>query len=219
MLRTLVVLLLLANLLFFAWTRGVLSPALPAPHQGEREPERLAMQLRPETIRLLTPQAASQAAAEAQACVEAGPFSDADIGGAEAAVAAAGVPTEALSRRELQLPTVWLVYMGRFGDAAAQRSKADELRRLKVSFDELREPADLAPGLALSRHDSRTAADAALAQAALKGVHSAKVVALPPPPLQHWLRAARADAELQARLSAIRPPAIAAPFAPCAKSP
>ncbi|MDE1948617.1 MAG: hypothetical protein KGI35_08395, partial [Burkholderiales bacterium] len=61
MLRALVVLLLLANLLFFLWTRGTLAPALPPPHQGEREPERLAAQLHPEAIRVLTPKAASAA--------------------------------------------------------------------------------------------------------------------------------------------------------------
>jgi len=218
MLRTLVVLLLLANLLFFAWAHGWLAPALPPPHHGEREPERLAAQLRPASIKLITPQAASAAAASV-ACVEAGPFSDADVGVAEAALLGAGVPTAAWARREVQLPASWLVYMGRFGDAAAQRTKADELRRLKISFDELRAPAELAPGLALSRHDSREAADAALAQFGQRGVHTAKVVALPPPPLQHWLRAARADADLQARLAAIGPPTITAAFVPCAKSP
>jgi hypothetical protein len=46
MLRTLVLLLLLANGGFFAWTQGWLDPVLP-PRSEQREPERLAAQLGP----------------------------------------------------------------------------------------------------------------------------------------------------------------------------
>lgn len=220
MLRALVVLLLLANGLFFAWSRGWLSPTLPPPHHGEREPERLAAQVRPETIRLITPQAASAAAAAAAAapiCMEAGPFGDTDIGVAEAAMLAAGVPVGAFERRQTPAPGAWLVYMGRFADTTAQRTKEDELRRLKLAFDEVRSPAELAPGLALSRHDSREAADAALAQANQRGVRSARVVALPSAAQQHWLRTPRADRDIQARLAGLKPPVITAAFVRCAK--
>jgi hypothetical protein len=48
-------------------------------------------------------------------------------------------------------------------------------------------------------------------------------VALPPPPLQHWLRVPQADAGLQARLLALRTPALAgvpgAGFIACVKPP
>jgi hypothetical protein len=220
MLRALATLLLLANLVFFAWARGWLAPALPPPEQGEREPERLAAQVRPETIQLFTPQAASAAVAAGSAvCLEAGPFSDADVGVAEAALLASGVPAAAWTRQPVQQPAVWLVYLGRFAAPAALRAKADELRRLKLTFEELQAPPELTPGLVLSRNDQREAADAALAQAEQRGVRSARVVALPPPPLQHWLRAPRADAELQAKLGAIKPPLIAAAFGPCATRP
>jgi hypothetical protein len=219
MLRGLAVLLLLANLLFFAWARGWLSPVLPPPHHGEREPERLAAQLRPETVKLLTPQAASAAvAAAATACVEAGPFSDSDAATAEAALAAASVPAGAWVRRSVEAPPAWLVYMGRFTDPATMRTKQDELRRLKIGFDEVRAPAELAPGLALSHHDSREAANAALAQMAQRGVHTARVVALAAPPALIWLRADKADSGLRARLQALKPPQIAAAFAACAGS-
>jgi hypothetical protein len=218
MLRALVVLLLLANGLFFAWSRGWLSPTVPPPHQGEREPERLAAQVRPETIRLVTPQAASAAAAAAApVCMEAGPFGDTDFGVAEAAMLAAGVPVGAFERRQAPSPGAWLVYMGRFADTTAQRTKEDELRRLKLTFDEVRTPPDLTPGLALSRHDSREAADAALAQANQRGVRSARVVALPSTAQQHWLRTPRADRDIQNRLAGLKPPVITAPFVRCAK--
>lgn len=216
MLRALVAALLLANVLFFAWARGWLSPAVPPPHHGEREPERLAAQIRPESIKLVTPQAASAAVAAASAvCMEAGPFGDTDIGVAEAALLAAGVPANAFERRDVQPAAAWLVYMGRFGDAAAMRTKEEELRRLKLDFNELKAPPELAPGLQLSRHDSRDSADAALAQMVQRGVRTARVVALPPPPAQHWLRTPRATAELQARLAGLKPPLISAAFVRC----
>lgn len=217
MLRTLAAALLLANLLFFAWSRGWLAPALPPPHQGEHEPERLAAQVKPQSVTVFTPQAASAAlAAASTACLEAGPFNDTEVQAAEAALESASVPARAWVRQDTGAAPSWLVYMGKFPDSAAMRAKEDELKRIKVSFEELRAPADLTPGLLLSRHETREAAEAALAQITQRGVRTAKVAPLPAP-AQHWLRAARADAELQGRLKALRAPAIAAEFGPCAR--
>ena len=108
MLRALVALLVLANALFFAWTAGWLAPAWPSPKHGEREPERRAAQVRPELIKVLSPRmasaalsaakAASMAVGEGEACLEAGPFTDATISAAEAALAAAGLPGGSWSR-------------------------------------------------------------------------------------------------------------------------
>src|SRR5207248_1301582 len=142
-------------------------------------------------------------------CLEAGPFGDAEVGSAETALVAAGIASGAWTRQDLQPPAGWLVYIGRYADPAALRAKEEELARLKVTYEELRAPPDLAPGLALSRHDTRAAADAALADAQQRGVRSARVVALPAAPPQHWLRAARVDGAQQAQLLALRPPVIA----------
>jgi hypothetical protein len=92
MLRGLVFLLLLANALFFAWTSGWLAPILPGPQAGEREPERLARQVRPERITVLSPKAAALAASAAREASSAasadGPAVAADATGAAAASAA-----------------------------------------------------------------------------------------------------------------------------------
>lgn len=61
MLRALVLLLVAANLAFFAWSRGWLAPMLMPPMSSEREPERLGQQLRPESVRLLDEPAAQAA--------------------------------------------------------------------------------------------------------------------------------------------------------------
>lgn len=70
MLRALLVLLLLANLLFWGWREGVFAQLGMAP-TPTREPQRLQQQVAPERIRLLpltpAPTAASAAAPAAAA--------------------------------------------------------------------------------------------------------------------------------------------------------
>jgi hypothetical protein len=53
MLRTLVLLLVLANLAFFAWTQGWIDGFAGLAATAQREPERLAQQVRPEAVRIL----------------------------------------------------------------------------------------------------------------------------------------------------------------------
>jgi hypothetical protein len=90
MLRWLVALLLGANLVFFAWSQGWLDSVVGVRATGDRELERLALQVRPDVVRVVTSQAVAAAASEAesrQVCLEAGPFDDKTIGAAEAALA------------------------------------------------------------------------------------------------------------------------------------
>jgi hypothetical protein len=64
MIKWLALLLVAANLGFCAWTRGVLGESLPPPGAGQREPERLRQQVRPEAVTVLSPKAASAALAQ-----------------------------------------------------------------------------------------------------------------------------------------------------------
>jgi hypothetical protein len=58
-LRALVVLLLLANLLYFAWSRGGLALFGTVPAQlSQGEPERLTQQVRPQLLKILKDEAA-----------------------------------------------------------------------------------------------------------------------------------------------------------------
>ena len=74
MLRALLAALVVANVVFFAFTRGVLDGPLGLRAMGDREPERLAHQVRPESIRLLPSGAAASAVAETTTCFETPPF-------------------------------------------------------------------------------------------------------------------------------------------------
>jgi hypothetical protein len=114
-LRTLLLVLLAANGLVFAWMVGWLEPAWPAPGQAEREPARLSSQVNPGVVTVLPPGPASAAVGAARQsairCVEAGPFGVVDAAAAEAALETANLP--GLPRggweRDLRGPSqVWL---------------------------------------------------------------------------------------------------------------
>ncbi|HEY6132395.1 MAG TPA: hypothetical protein VIW70_00340 [Rubrivivax sp.] len=53
MLKGVLLALLAANVLVFAWSQGWLSPLLRPPGTAEREPERLLQQIDPGSVRLL----------------------------------------------------------------------------------------------------------------------------------------------------------------------
>lgn len=226
MLRVLLLVLLLANALVWAWTQGWLAPALTAPDMAEREPRRVAAQVNPELVTVLPDAAASAAVQAVRAagtrCVEAGPFSEAEAGAPEAAMAAADLPAGSWQREVVAAPGAWLVFAGRYADAGARANRAAELRRLKLGFETLSEPAELAPGFVLSRHASREAADKALAALRNTPLREVRVVGLPAGPAQVWLRVPRADAALRARLQVVaaNDPALAASgFKACAAAP
>jgi len=225
MLRVVLALALLANVLFFAWAQGWL-PGWTAPQQGQREPARVLAQVRPEAIVVLPPRAASGAlgalgasSTAAITCLEAGPFSDADIGAAETALQQAELPAGSWTREQVQLGPSWVVYAGRFVDAASRAAREKDLKAANLAYELVDTPPELAGGFVVSRHASRDGAELALAAVVErmgdKALRDLRVVAVPPPPLQHWLRAPEADADLQARLAALSPGGSG--FRPCAR--
>lgn len=265
MLRTLVVMLALANLVFFAWTQGVFNRLPGFAPASEREPDRLLRQVRPEQVRVLTPQAASAALAtaaalarsasgagaaasaasgvdanggrngtangalggtangtpetSASACLEAGPFAETELPAAERALRAAALPPGAWTTAvKIERKGSFLVYMGRYADRAALLRKQDELKRLKLNAEELRDAPELQPGLSLAHFADKTAAEAELARLVQRGLRSAKVVTLTPPVSVAMLRIPAADAALRARLDALRLPPGGLGFAACAST-
>jgi len=208
MLRALVLLLLLANGLYFAWAQGWLGAP---PRAAEREPQRLAAQVSPEAVQLLPPPRASaavQAAREAAlVCVESAPLQEPELGQAEYRLAEALVAPDAVARVEPAEPGRWIVFGGRYPEAGPRNAREDELRRLGLRFERLTTPAELAPGFVLSRHDSREDAQAWLAKAP-RTLRGARVLDLPPRKAGTVLRVARAAPEQAEKLAA-------AGFKPC----
>jgi len=219
-LRTAAAVLVLANLLFFAWARGWLAPTAPPPLSSSREPQRLAAQVHPERVRVLPAQAARAAIRSAQdpaaLCLEAGPFDDTGALAAEAVLSGLGLPAGSWGRRAVAPGPVFLVYAGRVPDAATRSRREAELQRLGLAFEALDTPSELAPGLVLSRHAERAAVEAALAAAAGAGLRGARVAELPPAAAQWWLQAPQANTATQVALLAAQSPALGKGFRACA---
>ncbi|MED5621596.1 hypothetical protein [Ideonella sp. BN130291] len=219
MLRAALALVLAANLVFYAWSHGWLDSLAGSSGHGEREPERLQRQVHPEVVQLLPAQAARAAAsapANPQACLQAGPYTDAEMALAEGVLRAAGLPAGRWNTPAVDRPGAWLLYMGRFADREALQKKEGELQRIRVPYEELRGTPELEPGLALGRFSDRAAADAALDQLAQRGVRTARIVTLTAPARLHLLRVNDADAALQAQLLGLKAPALGNGFSACA---
>lgn len=223
--------LLLANAGYFAWTQGWLDDVIGVRADSQREPDRLARQVRPETVQILSAgtgstgvapvtvaaaPAATAASAVAGTCLEAGPFSAAEVDAAASAVQAA-LPAGSWADVKTDKPGVWLLYMGRYPDPELLAKKKEEIGRMKLPFEEVRSPPSLATGLSLGRFDDRAVADKALAQVALRGVKSARVVELTPVTSTHVLRVDAADAALVKQLAELKTGALGKGFGPCAK--
>jgi hypothetical protein len=92
-LRVLLAILVVANVLFFAFSRGMLDGVVGTSARGDREPERLAKQVRPQTIRLLPMGTAASAPLETSAaCYETPTFTAAEAIAVEAALASSLPP-------------------------------------------------------------------------------------------------------------------------------
>jgi hypothetical protein len=223
MLRLLLLALLVANLGFYSWTQGWLDSVVGVRATGDREPERLARQVRPETVVILPPESAASGAAAGgvPACLEAGPFSAAELVAAITTLKQL-LPAAAESgwaEVKTETPGSWIVYMGKFTDAEGLTKKEQELKRLKLDFEVVRSPPALDRGLSLGRFEARSAADKALERFTQQGVRTARVVELSAPASASLLRAARADAELAAQLVALKATSLGKGFAACAKAP
>jgi hypothetical protein len=226
-LRALALLLLMANLGFFAWTQGWLDGVVSVRARGDREPERLAREFQPQRVRILPPNEAAAAmaasaplAAPPLSCLEAGPYTPAEALLAEALLQPA-LPAASWVRRSVEQPGNWIIYLGRFAAADAMQKKMEELRRLATPFEEVQSPPELAPGLSLGGFDNRAAASRALDQLSQRGVRTARVVALSEPATLTMLRIDRADPTLALEVAAVTGELKGQPlgkaFAPCAK--
>ena len=205
MLRLIVLLLLLGNGAFYAWSQGLVAAWGIAPAQ-QSEPQRLAQQIRPEALRFLTSEEARRvdvtAVARPAECLQAGPLDEAQVVALRAGLQAWPAATWAIE------PTVeaarWIVYMGKYPSAEAVSKKKGELRQLGVSFQSLVNPA-LEPGLSLGGFRTEGEADQYLSTLTERGVRTARVIVERPEVRGQALKLASVDEGLRPRLDELRP--------------
>ena len=197
MLRLAVIALLLANAGYYAYTQGWLrSAGLVTPEQAE--PQRLQQQIRPETLKVLraqgatnnptpppapaaapaadtaasTPAPTTAAPADAGECLQAGVFDDKQATALR--TAAASLPPGSWSLEPTPITGRWMIYMGRFDDQETLDKKRAELRARKVDFD--RAGGTLELGLSLGRFSTEEAAQRGLTALNAQGVRTARVI-------------------------------------------
>lgn len=216
MLRLLVLALVLANAAYWAWSQGLLAAYGVAP-AVQSEPHRLTTQIRPEAIRLLTPEeakkleaspgpvASAPAASEAPApeCLQAGLFNEEQTAALRSALETALPPGSWQFESSVE-PARWIVYMGKYNTDEALAKKRGELRQLGVAFRPVTNPA-LAPGLALASFSAQADAEKELARIATKGVRTARVMQERAEVRGQILKLSAVDAARRAQLDALKP--------------
>lgn len=208
MLRLFVLLLLLLNAVYFAWSQGMLRAYGWAPAQ-QREPQRVAQQIRPEAIHILSTEEvrrleqAAQTPAKPPECLQAGPFDEAQTETLRKALEAA-LPPGAWTLETTEQPARWIVYLGKFSSPAALEKRRAELLKLKFQLLPLENP-ELEPGLSLGGFDTQAEAEAEQKNLQRRGVRTARVVQERPLLRQSELKLPAVDEALRAKLEALKP--------------
>lgn len=183
--RALLILLILANLLFFGLKQGWFGPMLPQ----TAEPQRLQNQISPATVKVLTEAemttaskaySAKSAAAtvisaapQANICLEWGGFSGPDVQKAATLLGTLDLAGK-LTRKTREEKATHMVLMGPFVERPETERKAAEVRRLGVTDVAVIENAQ-GRFVSLGVFTSQQGAQARLAEVRGKGVNTARV--------------------------------------------
>lgn len=217
MLRLLVLILLLANGAYFAWSQGLLRSWGLAPLQ-QSEPQRLEQQIRPEALRLLSAdearriESAATAAVRPPECLQAGLFDEAQA--AQLRPVLDTLPPGSWTLEAGTEPARWIVYMGKYLTVENVNKKKSELRQLGISFESLANPS-LEPGLSLGGFASQAAANDRLAVLSRSGVRTARVVQERAEVRGMLLKLTAVDDALRPRLEELKPALGGRPLRAC----
>lgn len=206
--RTLFLVLLLANVAFFAWSRYV------SPPEAGADPAPLARQIDPDKLKVIAPgelpspapapvtmRSAPPAAPAALKCIEWGSFTVADTSRAEKALEPLGLGAR-LGQRHTEEQAGWWVYIPpqRNGRAGAVR-KATELKALGINdYFIVQEEGPNRWAVSLGVFRTEEAAQARLTTLRDLGVRSAQVGARETTVPKVWLQVKGVDGPLEAKL-------------------
>jgi hypothetical protein len=190
--RTVFLVLLAANVLFFAWSRYFSA-------NGAAADGVLARRNEPEKLRIVPP--AEPRAQAAARCLEWGAFTLADYSRAEKALEPLALGARVSPRRSAEEAPGWWVFIPSQGDRQGALKKAAELKALGVTdYYIMGEDADTPWSVSLGIYRSEQAALARLASVRDQGVRSALVGSRETTVPRLWLQVKEVDGALEARL-------------------
>ena len=179
MLRLLILALLLINGLYFGWSQGLFKPYGFAP-EAQGEPQRLAQQILPASLKPLSTQELGRVEAQLQAdlvpkeCLQSGPLSEGQVS-ALRRVLDPNWPPGSWQMQAMQVQPRWIIYMGKYANEDMLVKKRGELLAMRLTPEPLQNPA-LEPGFSLGGFASQADANVELARLAQRGVRTAHVV-------------------------------------------
>jgi len=201
--RTLFLLVVLVNVLFFAWSRYV------APPEAVADPQPLVRQIEPQKLKVIAPgELPPVAARPAPApmvlkCIEWGSFTVADASQAQAALEPLQLGPR-LGQRRTEESAGWWVFIPPQGSRPAAQKKAAELKALAVDdYFVVQDDGPYRWALSLGVFRSEEAAQARLTTLREQGVRSAQVGPRETPVAKVWLQVKAVDAGLYARLKEV----------------
>lgn len=217
MLRLIVLLLLLANGGFYAWSHGLLLAWGVGPTQ-QSEPQRLDQQIQPAAVRVLPADELRRIETQlAQAprppeCLLSPMLDEQQATTLRATLAA--WPAGSWTLEAASEPARWIIYMGQYAGVEQVARKRAELRQLGISFEALTNP-QLEPGLSLGSFPTEQSALQQLEALANKGVRTARIVQERPEQRGQRLMLPAVDDNLRPRLDELKTVLSTKPLRPC----
>jgi hypothetical protein len=199
--RTILLLLLFANVALFGYTR--------LDRAGQGEAARLAQQVQPDKIRLLTPQQVAalgpaKVAALADVCLEWGPFNDGERARALAELEPAGLG-RLLTQKRVENTTAYWVFVPRLANKAAADKRAVELKAAGVKDLVVVDNGPQRLAISLGVFRTEEAATAHVAELAKLGVADARAGPRQQVVVQTQLVVRDPEAAVVARVKALQP--------------
>ena len=210
--RILFLLLVLANVAFFAWSRFIAgggSGADPTPLSRQIEPQKLRVVPPEELARLSVPKPAPPAPSRpapvvTSKCLEWGSFTPTDVASARKALEPLALGERVAERKSEETAAWWVFIPPQTGEGSARQAalrKAGELKKLGVQdYFIVQDEGPNHWALSLGIFRSEEAAQARLVALRTQGVRSARVGPRDTPVTKVWLQVKSVDAALEARL-------------------
>ncbi|HMS26626.1 MAG TPA: hypothetical protein PKC80_04555 [Burkholderiaceae bacterium] len=189
MLRLAVLLLILANGLYFAWSHQIFSE-LGWGKIKQNEPHRLHQQINPERIRVLeinelpdrnkpayatsTNVATSVTTSANVQCMQTGNYNDKQVEQLRSRLSAL-MPSSSWRFVEIATQPYWLIYMGQYANSNMFELKKAELKKMQLPFTPINQ-GPMALGISLGRYPSQADANQSLNALNKRGIRTAKVV-------------------------------------------